>query len=131
MNREAGFTLVELTASAGILLVVGAALTLSMVAGISLNNTVRERDQAREAGRDQMERVLSWQNFPTLASTFDGTTFPVDGLTGPDDGATPPGLITVDASNPALLVIAVTVTWAQAGNSDFVQLHTMLAETNP
>lgn len=130
MKRNSGFTLVELVSSAAIFVVVGSALAGSLLAGLNSNSTVREHDQARYAARSQMEQILATEDFSTIVGTFDGVEFPVTGLVGP--GRAPAGLVTIDATNPALLGVIVTVTWVRANNgTDTFELRTSLADVKP
>ena len=116
-TAESGLTLVELVIALSIFIILAAGLSASMVAGLRLNSDTRSRDDAREAARSQMEIILAWNDYDTLAANYDGATFSH-------------GTVGVDATNPDLLEIRLTVTWEASTGPLTFQLVTMIANTS-
>ncbi len=126
--RNAGFTLVELVAAVSIFLVLAAGLGASLLAGMQLKGETRERDIAREAARAQLETIRASISFANLTD-LDKATF-TDGLDSPLlDGAV--GTISVDDTNPELLVVRIHITWNGIHGSNSFELSTLIANTNP
>ncbi len=117
-SAESGLTLVELIVALSIFIILAAGLSASMVAGLRLNTDTRNRDNAREAARSQMEVILAWNDYDTIAANYDGMSFSH-------------GTVSVDATNPDLLEVRLTVTWEASTGPETFQLLTMIANTNP
>ncbi len=126
--KDRGFTIVEVVAALSIFLMLSVGLGASMVAGFKLSENTRERERAREAARAQVEIIHAWNDIATLKQTFNGTTF-TQGLENGLQGAV--GSITVDDSNPALLVVRVQVSWTSAAGTNTFELNSLIADTQP
>jgi prepilin-type N-terminal cleavage/methylation domain-containing protein len=123
-----GFTLIELIAALSVFAVLLVGLAASIAATARGNSSIQEIDVAREAARGQMETILA-ADFATVMA-FDGTTFTAAPLT-PQTGFASVGTVSIDNTNPALLVVTVRVAWAGVLGDDQLELSTFLADTTP
>lgn len=127
-NREAGFSILELSVALPILAVLSLSLAASAVASMRTGTATSEQDVAREAARGQMEEILGTQ-FSQVRPIWDQATFGAGTL---QSSTTPePGSVVVDSTNPDLLVVRVIVDWGSPFGDDQVELTTLIADVNP
>lgn len=124
-SRQGGFTLLEIAFAVAILLMLGASMTAFFAVSTRVQNSNRNREIARIAATSKLEEILAWPNPATIPATFSGTTFTAGPLQGP--GGNLPGRVTVDATNPALLVVTVNVDWIDVPADDSFELSVMIA----
>jgi type II secretory pathway pseudopilin PulG len=126
LHREAGFTLLEIIIAGVILTVLGLSYSAAIAVFLQASAAARELDDVREGARSQMEEILAWTNYATLASEFDGRTFAVGSLHAPQGPSAPPGIVSIDASDPDLLRVTVRIEWEGAKGNESYELATML-----
>lgn len=109
--KERGFTLLELTIAAAILIVALSGLLAVYVLCFNANETAKNLTLATSAIQQKLEEIRDY-NFYEIFDEMNDTTFEVSGI--PNQYAE--GAIKVDASNPDLLKITVSVSWQQRGS---------------
>ncbi len=102
-----------------------ASVTTSMRSGIATS----ELDVAREIARGQMEQIIATEH-DTVSATWNGSTFAVGNLP-PVPPAALPGSVVIDSTNPALLIVRVTVDWVGTYGNDSLELTTLIANVAP
>jgi len=149
-KRNAGFTIVETLLGTGLIVLVLAS-TLDFVVRDSVQSrSTRQLVLATNAARATLEEVRS-MDFQDIVNTYvpagQGPDYPedpdygdspgdpygqvgpnpfiVEGLKGPN-GA-PAGSVLVDATNPALLDVTVTITWQNFKRTRSVAVSTLMA----
>lgn len=131
-TRAQGITLVEVATSGFVLAILSAAVAVTLGTSLRRNAAVAESDHAREAARAKLEEIVTWPNHDEILARFDGTTFsvgilenPAGDLEDPDAGGDP-GVVTIDATNPDLLVATVRVDWMGTLGDGNLELRTLL-----
>lgn len=125
-QRRGGFTLIEIAFAVAVLTLLAGSMTAFFAVSTRVQNSNRNREIARMAATSKMEEILAWPDYTTLVATFTGTTFTTGTLEG--QGGNPPGSVTIDATNPALLEVAVVVAWVDPQGNDSFELSTWIAE---
>ena len=129
LKRTAGFTLVEISISILILTVLAVSVLGSYGVALKSQSSTRDREVAVQAARTQMEQILAWPDFTTLVAAFNNSPFAAGTLEGTSD---PPnaGIVTVDGTNPDLLLIRATVTWISPRGEESLAFSTSLVNPN-
>jgi type II secretory pathway pseudopilin PulG len=81
---EAGFSLVELVAAIGIIVVGILAFFLTFYANFGATRSAEQRDAVRVALETTSETLRHHPNFDTLYATYHGTSIPVPEVEAPD-----------------------------------------------
>jgi len=108
-RRDAAYTLLEVVIALAVFAVIALSMSASVASAMRANLRAQNRDTARAAAAQQMEQVLAWPEFLTLAQTFDGTTFVAGDLAMPDGSV--PGRITVTSPLADRRRVDIVVTW--------------------
>lgn len=124
-RHQGGFTLIEIAFAVAILMMLGASMTAFFAVSTRVQNSNRNREIARMSATSKMEEVLAWPNAATLVATFSGTQFAAGPLQGP--GGAPPGTVTIDDTNPGLLVATVNIVWIDSPANDSFELSALIA----
>lgn len=128
-ERREGFTLLEIAFSVALLVVLASSVIAFFALSEKMQSTSRAREVARVAAVSKMEEIKAWLNYDTLAAAFSETSFPAWPLIGPGGGA--PGTVSVDSTNPDLLLFTVTVVWEGPGGNDGLEVSTRIANPSP
>ena len=119
LSGERGFTLLEVIIALGVIAIsLFAALTMILHTS-KTKDSMREQQIARETAAAKLEEIKA-HPFNLINATYSGATFPVSGLTDPTNVAgnfQGRGTVSVDASNPNLFEVQVTVTWRGQGGA--------------
>ncbi len=128
MRRE-GFTLLEIAFSVALLVVLASSVIAFFGLSENMQSTSRAREIARVAAVSKMEEIMAWLDYDTLAAAFADTSFTAWPLIGPGEGA--PGSVSVDSTNPDLLLVTITVDWEGSVGDDGLEVSTTIANPTP
>ena len=128
LSRIQGITLVEVAISGFILAMLSGALAITLGSSLRRNAAVAAADQAREEARAKLEEIVTWPAHDQIPAQFHGTTFPVGALENPSGPGDEPGTVTIDASNPGLLLATVRVDWVGTLGEENLEFRTFLSK---
>jgi Tfp pilus assembly protein PilV len=113
--RERGLTLLELMIALGVIGVSLFAIMSMVLSTSTIKDGMRELSTAKESAGAKLEEIKS-QPFDTIPAYVAGTAlYPVPGLSHPAFGSQGRGQVFIDASNPNLYDITVTISWVRQG----------------
>jgi type II secretory pathway pseudopilin PulG len=114
-SRMRGLTLLELMIALGVIAVSLIAILSMILSTSTLKDGMRDLSTAKEAAGAKLEEIKS-QAFDAIPGyvTANGL-FGVPGLNHPAFGSQGRGQIFIDASNPNLYDITVTISWVRQG----------------
>ncbi|MFN0059684.1 MAG: hypothetical protein ACKVX7_14600 [Planctomycetota bacterium] len=128
LGESQGFTIIELVTALSILTVIVVGLAAGIASTMRANSSVQEMDIAREAVRAQLETIIA-SDYAAIPA-FDSATFTAAPLT-PITGEATVGSVSVDSTNPALLLITVIARWSGILGDNTVEMSTLLADSAP
>ena len=114
-ERTRGFTPIEVATTITVLVIGFVALAGVMVPISQQSEQVAAKSEVTRQARSVLEQIkgLAPEN---VASTYNGATYFVQGITGTNnDGSAL--TVTVDSTNPKLVVVTVTGSWVDPGGT--------------
>lgn len=95
-----------------------------------LDQAARENSLALSGAVEKMEEILAAEH-DEIFETYDGQAFSVVGLSEqPDDPDGEVGLVSIDNTDPDLLIVEVEVDWFGVTGRNSVELNSLLARRN-
>ncbi|MFH1479172.1 MAG: type II secretion system protein [Candidatus Omnitrophota bacterium] len=111
LMSDPGFTLIELTTAAAIVVIALSGLLMLFARLSSMNENANNLTLANIAIQDKMEEIKNF-NFDTILATYNNTRFEPDGFAA--DQAD--GWIKVNQFSPGLLQVYISVSWRESSN---------------
>ena len=125
-ERNQGISLLEVAIAISVLGVVALTLVGSLALGARAEQEMHDYNMALWTAQSEMERVVAWPDFTTIATQFDAQEFAVVGLEPVVAGGFP-GAIVVDDTDPDMLRVFVRVEWMEAGQFHSLEVATSVA----
>ena len=108
-TSSAGFTLPEVLVAALVTIIAFVGILYTYARYIELDEVARNTSIVLQAAQNKIESIKN-TDYDQIAGTFNNQTFTVAGITNNK------GVVTIDSTNPKLMLITVTVCWKQNNN---------------
>jgi len=103
-----GFTLPELMVAAMVTVIAFMGILYTYARYLELDELSRNTAIALQTSQNKIEAIKNTQ-FDQIVATFNNQTFTSSGINGR-------GVVTIDATNPKLMLVTVTFSWKQTNN---------------
>ncbi len=104
-----GFTLPEVLVAALVTIIAFVGILFTYARFIELDEIARNTSIVLQAAQNKVESIKNTA-YAQIVATFDNQTFTVAGITNTG------GVVTIDDTNPKLMIVTVTVCWKQTNN---------------